>query len=105
MIFLNKRTNQTWPTTWFVPRLTGTGAFTDVYSVMANWGQTIGVATYGHVGADLITLASIHVFQSVCTMSKKKTFSVQVLGVHLVKIKKVKITVLVQTLVLYIVNL
>lgn len=40
---LNKRTDQTWPTTWFVPRLTGTGAFTDVYSVMANWGQTIAL--------------------------------------------------------------
>ena len=56
---LNKRTNETWPTTWFVPRLTGTGAFTDVYSVMANWGANHCVATYGHVGADLITLASM----------------------------------------------
>lgn len=36
---LNQRTNETWPTTWFVPRLTGKGAFTDVYSVMANWEQ------------------------------------------------------------------
>lgn len=56
---LNKRTDQTWPTTWFVPRLTGTGAFTDAYSVMANWGANHCVATYGHVGADLITLASM----------------------------------------------
>ena len=56
---LNKRTNETWPTTWFVPRLTGKGAFTDVYSVMANWGANHCVATYGHVGADLITLASM----------------------------------------------
>ena len=56
---LNKRTNETWPTTWFVPRLTGQGAFTDVYSVMANWGANHCVATYGHVGADLITLASM----------------------------------------------
>ncbi|MFZ7275072.1 L-fucose isomerase [Avibacterium avium] len=56
---LMKRTNETWPCTWFVPRLTGTGAFTDVYSVMANWGANHCVATYGHIGADLITLASM----------------------------------------------
>ncbi|MBF0785485.1 L-fucose isomerase [Muribacter muris] len=56
---LNKRTNETWPTTWFVPHLTGKGAFTDVYSVMANWGANHCVATYGHIGADLITLASM----------------------------------------------
>lgn len=56
---LNKRTNETWPTTWFTPRLTGKGAFTDVYSVMANWGANHCVATFGHVGADLITLASM----------------------------------------------
>lgn len=56
---LSKRTDQTWPCTWFVPRLTGKGAFTDVYSVMANWGANHCVATYGHVGADLITLASM----------------------------------------------
>jgi L-fucose isomerase len=56
---LNKRTNETWPTTWFVPRLTGEGAFSDVYSVMANWGANHGVLTYGHVGADFIALASM----------------------------------------------
>lgn len=56
---LNQRTNETWPTTWFVPRLTGKGAFTDVYSVMANWGANHCVATHGHMGADLITLASM----------------------------------------------
>lgn len=56
---LMKRTNETWPCTWFVPRLTGQGAFTDVYSVMANWGANHCVITYGHVGADLITLASM----------------------------------------------
>ncbi|RZN57057.1 L-fucose isomerase [Avibacterium paragallinarum] len=56
---LMQRTNETWPCTWFVPRLTGTGAFTDVYSVMANWGANHCVATYGHIGADLITLASM----------------------------------------------
>lgn len=56
---LNERTNPTWPTTWFVPRLTGAGAFKDVYSVMANWGANHCVITYGHVGADLLTLASM----------------------------------------------
>ena len=56
---IDKRTDPTWPTTWFCPRLTGEGAFTDVYSVMANWGANHGVTVYGHVGADLITLASM----------------------------------------------
>ncbi len=56
---LDKRTNPTWPTTWFAPRLTGEGAFRDVYSVMANWGANHGVLTYGHVGNLFITLASI----------------------------------------------
>ncbi len=56
---LDKRTNPTWPTTWFAPNLTGEGAFKDVYSVMANWGANHGAISYGHIGADLITLASI----------------------------------------------
>ena len=56
---LDKRTDPTWPTTWFVPRLPGEGAFQDVYSVMANWGANHGVTVYGHVGADLITLCSM----------------------------------------------
>jgi len=56
---LDERTNQTWPTTWFVPRLTGKGAFNDVYSVMYNWGANHGAFSYGHIGADLITLASM----------------------------------------------
>ena len=56
---LNKRTDPTWPTTWFVPNLTGKGPFTDVYSVMANWGANHGAFNYGHIGADLITLASM----------------------------------------------
>ncbi len=56
---LEERTNPTWPTTWFAPRLTGKGAFTDVYSVMANWGANHGAINYGHIGADLITLASM----------------------------------------------
>jgi L-fucose/D-arabinose isomerase len=56
---LDKRTNETWPTTWFVPRLTGIGPFKDVYSVMAGWGANHGAISYGHIGADLISLASI----------------------------------------------
>jgi L-fucose isomerase len=56
---LDVRTNPTWPTTWFVPRLNDCGAFKDVYSVMANWGANHGAISYGHIGADLITLASI----------------------------------------------
>jgi L-fucose isomerase len=56
---LDKRTNPTWPTTWFVPRLADSDAFKDVYSVMANWGANHGAISYGHIGADLITLASI----------------------------------------------
>ncbi|MGB3005489.1 MAG: L-fucose isomerase, partial [Chitinophagaceae bacterium] len=56
---INKRTNETWPTTWFVPKVTGKGAFKDIYSVMANWGANHGAISYGHIGADLITLASM----------------------------------------------
>ena len=56
---LDERTNPTWPTTWFAPILTGEGAFRDVYSVMNNWGANHGSISYGHIGADLITLASM----------------------------------------------
>ena len=57
---LDKRTDPTWPTTWFVPRLDATkDAFKDVYSVMNNWGANHGAITYGHIGADLITLCSM----------------------------------------------
>ena len=56
---LNERTDKTWPTTWYAPKLTGAGAFKDVYSVMNNWGANHGAISYGHIGADLITLASI----------------------------------------------
>jgi len=56
---LNERTNPTWPTHWFVPNLTGSGPFRDVYSVMYNWGANHGAISYGHIGADLITLASM----------------------------------------------
>ena len=56
---IDSRTDPTWPTTWFAPRLTGKGPFKDVYSVMANWGANHGVTVYGHVGAELITLCSM----------------------------------------------
>jgi L-fucose isomerase len=56
---LDARTDPTWPTTWFAPRLTGNGAFQDGYSVMNSWGANHGAFSYGHIGADLIALASI----------------------------------------------
>ncbi|MCX4283844.1 L-fucose isomerase [Duncaniella dubosii] len=60
MKVLDMRTDPTWPTTWFVPRLCpDRDAFKDVYSVMNNWGANHGAISYGHIGADLITLASI----------------------------------------------
>ena len=56
---LDQRTDPTWPTHWFVPELTGGGPFRDVYSVMANWGANHGAISYGHIGADLVSLASL----------------------------------------------
>lgn len=56
---LDKRTDQTWPTTWFAPKLTGEGAFRSVYEVMNSWGSNHGSISYGHIGADLITLAAM----------------------------------------------
>lgn len=56
---LDERTNPSWPTTWFVPNVTGQGAFTDAYTVMLNWGANHGAISYGHIGGDLITLASL----------------------------------------------
>ncbi len=55
---IDNRTDKTWPSTFFVPRVTGKGRFTDVYSVMNYWGANHGAISYGHIGADLITLAS-----------------------------------------------
>ncbi|KKN36976.1 hypothetical protein LCGC14_0768180 [marine sediment metagenome] len=56
---LDDRTNNTWPTTWFVPRLTGEGAFKSVYKVMNNWGANHGALCFGHIGAEMLTLASM----------------------------------------------
>jgi len=56
---INERTDKTWPTTWFAPRLCDKIQFKDVYSVMNNWGANHGAISFGHIGADLIALASI----------------------------------------------
>jgi len=56
---IDKRTDKTWPSTFFVPRITGSGHFKDVYSVMNYWGANHGAISYGHIGADLISLASM----------------------------------------------
>lgn len=56
---IDQRTDPTWPCTWFAPRTGGDGAFADVYSVMANWGSNHACFAYGHIGAQLITLASM----------------------------------------------
>ena len=56
---LTERTDPAWPTTWFAPKITGKGAFRDVYSVMNFWGANHGAISYGHIGKNLITLASL----------------------------------------------
>ncbi|WP_098746311.1 L-fucose isomerase [Paenibacillus sp. EZ-K15] len=56
---LDQRSDPTWPTTWFVPNLTGEGLFRNVYTVMSNWGSNHAAMSYGHIGGDLITLASM----------------------------------------------
>lgn len=54
-----KRTDYTWPCTWFTPRITGKGAFTSAYDLMNNWGANHGAISYGHIGADIITMCSM----------------------------------------------
>ncbi len=72
---LDQRTDPTWPSTWFAPILTGSGAFTSVYDVMDHWGANHGVISYGHIGADLITLASIlRIPVSMHNVPKEKIF-------------------------------
>ncbi|WP_178025043.1 L-fucose isomerase [uncultured Paenibacillus sp.] len=72
---LDKRTDPTWPSTWFAPNLTGSGAFASVYGVMDHWGANHGVISYGHIGADLITLASIlRIPVSMHNVPKEKVF-------------------------------
>jgi L-fucose isomerase len=78
---LNNRTDPTWPTTWFTPTITGKGAFTDVYSVMNNWGSNHCSMSYGHIGADLITLASmLRIPVSMHNVSNEKIFRPSVWG-------------------------
>lgn len=72
---LSRRTDPTWPTTWFVPRLTGKDVFKDVYSVMNNWGSNHGVLSYGHVGDQFITLASmLRIPVAMHNISRKRIF-------------------------------
>ncbi|MFB9277827.1 L-fucose isomerase [Cohnella cellulosilytica] len=72
---LDQRTDPTWPTTWFAPILTGKGAFKNVYDVMDNWGANHGSISYGHIGADLITLASmLRIPVSMHNVSEEKVF-------------------------------
>lgn len=78
---LDLRTNPTWPTTWFAPKLTGEGAFVDGYTVMDNWGANHGAISYGHIGADLITLASmLRIPVHMHNVEKKKIFRPKVWG-------------------------
>jgi L-fucose isomerase len=72
---LDERTNNTWPTTWFVPRLSNEGAFQTVYDVMNNWGANHAAASYGHIGEDLITLSSmLRIPVSMHNVPKEKIF-------------------------------
>lgn len=78
---LDRRTDPTWPTTWFAPRLTGKGAFTDVYSVMANWGANHGAWVHGHIGSELITLCSmLRIPVSMHNIGEEKIFRPQAWG-------------------------
>lgn len=78
---LNNRTDPTWPTTWFTPTITGKGAFTDVYSVMNNWGSNHCSMSYGHIGEDLITLSSmLRIPVSMHNVSNEKIFRPSVWG-------------------------
>jgi len=70
-----KRTDYTWPCTWFAPRTTGKGAFKTAYEVMNNWGANHGAISYGHIGADLITLCSmLRIPVSMHNVSEEKIF-------------------------------
>jgi len=72
---LQERTNPTWPTTWFVPNLTGEGVFKNVYSVMLNWGANHAAVSYGHIGDKLITLASmLRIPVNMHNVSKERIF-------------------------------
>ena len=102
---LDGRTDPTWPTTWFVPNITGEGAFQDVYTVMNNWGANHCVISYGHIGGDLITLASMLRIPVNMHNVRRRTYSDRVHGACSVqKIQKQQIIVPAKTLVHYIIN-
>jgi L-fucose/D-arabinose isomerase len=72
---LEERTNPTWPSHWFAPNLTGKGVFHDVYSVMNAWGANHGAISYGHIGANLITLAAmLHIPVYMHNVAEEKIF-------------------------------
>jgi L-fucose isomerase len=72
---LDERTNPSWPTTWFAPSVTGQGAFRDVYTVMNNWSANHGSISHGHIGADLISLASmLRIPVAMHNVAEKKIF-------------------------------
>ena len=100
---LDGRTDPTWPTTWFVPNLTGEGAFQDVYTVMNNWGANHCVISYGHIGSDLITLASmLRIPVNMHNVKEEDIFRPSAWGCSEQKIQKLQITVPAKTLVHYI---
>ena len=78
---LDERTDPTWPTTWFAPIVTGKGAFTSVYSVMDHWGANHGSISFGHIGDDLITLASmLRIPVAMHNVSEERIFRPRVWG-------------------------
>lgn len=78
---IDNRTDAGWPTTYFAPTLTGEGAFTSVYEVMNNWGSNHGAISYGHIGADLLTLASmLRIPVNMHNVPKEKVFRPRVWG-------------------------
>ncbi len=102
---LDGRTDPTWPTTWFVPNITGEGAFQDVYTVMNNWGANHCVISYGHIGGDLITLASmLRIPVNMHNVKEENIFRPSAWGMFGTKIQKQQITVPAKTLVHYIIN-
>ena len=97
-----KRTDYTWPCTWFAPRVTGRGAFASAYDVMNNWGANHGAISYGHIRADLITLCSIlRIPVSMHNVPEEK-YSVLQPGTHLEWTKRDRISVPVRLMGLYI---
>ena len=87
-----KRTDYTWPCTWFAPRTTGEGAFRTAYDVMNNWGANHGAISYGHIGADLITMCSMLRIGMHAQCAAGKRFSARHPGTPSAWIKRARIT-------------